>query len=369
MLNLEYKPEPIVDIATISHREWLETRRKGIGGSDAAAVLNQSSFKTRQELYIDKAFMPNPAKLAAEEDYAFRLQFGHAMEDVLAEWFAHKYEIDIVNDTVMYRHPLFPWMIADLDRKYYDEEAGEWVGVEIKTTNFIDIARDWAPGKLGEGGKLPRKYELQVRHYMAVMNINRFRVICGYDNDESNIVVVDVYRDLAFEEELIAEEDRFWHDYVLAHVRPAATYIPDKAYKRITDWINSSVTSLKSDVLKIDDRDAQEEIVALAEQYDLLHDQKAEIEQQVEDCKARMNAIALQLIDAMGDHTVAIIPNTAREGEYVELTYKPQQTTSVDKKLLQKEYPEAYAAAVTVNPMGKRPFSCKIKTRKSKAVS
>ena len=39
-----YKPVVITDTANLSETEWLEYRRKGVGGSDAAAVLGLSAF-------------------------------------------------------------------------------------------------------------------------------------------------------------------------------------------------------------------------------------------------------------------------------------------------------------------------------------
>lgn len=37
-----------------SREEWLALRRQGIGGSDVAAILGLSKFKTQQELWMEK---------------------------------------------------------------------------------------------------------------------------------------------------------------------------------------------------------------------------------------------------------------------------------------------------------------------------
>lgn len=36
----EYTPEKVVDISNLSREDWLEYRKKGIGGSDVAAIIN-----------------------------------------------------------------------------------------------------------------------------------------------------------------------------------------------------------------------------------------------------------------------------------------------------------------------------------------
>lgn len=49
-----YQPLVLVDTAQLTRPEWLEYRRKGLGGSDAAAVLGISPFRTARDLYYDK---------------------------------------------------------------------------------------------------------------------------------------------------------------------------------------------------------------------------------------------------------------------------------------------------------------------------
>ena len=46
-LNLNYKPEAVVDTSGLSREEWLDYRKKGIGGSDAAAIMGVSPFATK----------------------------------------------------------------------------------------------------------------------------------------------------------------------------------------------------------------------------------------------------------------------------------------------------------------------------------
>lgn len=57
-----YEPLVLVDTAELSEEDWLEYRRQGIGGSDAAAILGVSPFATARDLYYDKL------KIASYED-------------------------------------------------------------------------------------------------------------------------------------------------------------------------------------------------------------------------------------------------------------------------------------------------------------
>lgn len=51
---LNYQPEVLVDTADLSREDWLNYRRLGIGGSDAAAIMGLSPFATIRDLYFDK---------------------------------------------------------------------------------------------------------------------------------------------------------------------------------------------------------------------------------------------------------------------------------------------------------------------------
>lgn len=50
------RPSPLVvtETAELSREEWLSFRRGGIGGSDVAAILGISPFRTARDIYYDK---------------------------------------------------------------------------------------------------------------------------------------------------------------------------------------------------------------------------------------------------------------------------------------------------------------------------
>ena len=73
-LNLNYKPDVLVDTENLSREEWLRYRRKGIGGSDAAAVLGLSPFCTKRDLYYDKTGIQ---AVVEEEDNWVAKEVGH----------------------------------------------------------------------------------------------------------------------------------------------------------------------------------------------------------------------------------------------------------------------------------------------------
>lgn len=87
-------------------------------------------------------------------------QIGHLLEDVVAQIFAKKTGFSVYRDQTMYQHPLFPFMLADVDR-FIHLPDGSTAILECKTAHFDTMCK-WA------NGAVPRHYELQVRHYMWI---------------------------------------------------------------------------------------------------------------------------------------------------------------------------------------------------------
>ena len=215
-LNLNYTPNRLVDITTLTEDQWLSWRRKGIGGSDVAVALNSSPYRTARDLYYDKigVVMSDDGP-----DKSITFQIGHLLEDVVAQIFAKKTGLSVYEDHWMYQHPFFPFLIADVDR-FVTLPDGRKAILECKTAHY-DMQFKWA------NGAVPRHYELQVRHYMSVMNIDVAFIACLFSNNENDFVWQKIERDLEEEENTIMELSAFWNNHVMARVEPPLVEKPD----------------------------------------------------------------------------------------------------------------------------------------------
>ena len=81
-----YAPQILVGTEGLPREQWLEYRRKGIGGSDAAAVLGISPFRTGRDLYYDKLNIVT----ADDAENWVQLEVGTLLEPLVAKIFAHK---------------------------------------------------------------------------------------------------------------------------------------------------------------------------------------------------------------------------------------------------------------------------------------
>ena len=170
-----YEPNILVDTSDLPRDEWLKYRRLGIGGSDAAAILGISPFRTARDLYYDKLNIVT----ADDEGNWVAMEMGNLLEPLVAKIFAKKTGLKVFQRKCMFQHPHYPWMLADLD--YLVElPDGSIAILEIKTTNYNAKDNWWYNGK----EIVPIYYESQGRHYMSVMNIDRVYFCCLYGNNE-----------------------------------------------------------------------------------------------------------------------------------------------------------------------------------------
>ena len=157
-----YAPSVLVSTEGLPEKEWLEYRRRGIGGSDAAAILGISPFATARDLYYDKLKI---VPFDDSESNWVAKKMGHLLEDLVAEIFHVKTGYRIYQIKKMFYHPVHTFMLADID--YFVElPKGRTAILEIKTTNYNAKDHWWS-----EDGQeiVPLNYEAQGRHYRACL--------------------------------------------------------------------------------------------------------------------------------------------------------------------------------------------------------
>lgn len=203
-----------------SREEWLEERKKGIGGSDAAVILGLNPYKNNIRLWEEKT-----GKVQAEDisDKPY-VKYGTQAEDLLRELFKldfPQYEVSHDENTII-KHPKYPFLFASLDGQLVDKETGELGILEIKTTNILQSMQKekWKE-------KIPDNYFCQVLHYLNVTRYS-FAILKAqlkYDFDGDIKLETRHYKinRCDFEEdikELEKAEVEFWTKYVEKDIQP-----------------------------------------------------------------------------------------------------------------------------------------------------
>lgn len=130
--HIRREPKVLVSTENLTEQEWLAYRRRGIGGSDVAAILGISPFRTARDLYDDKL---NIASAADDTGNWVALEMGHLLEPLVAQIFAKKTGLEVFQIKKMFQHPQYPFMLADVDY-FVRLPNGKIVILEIKTTNY-----------------------------------------------------------------------------------------------------------------------------------------------------------------------------------------------------------------------------------------
>ncbi len=194
MTNAERIPLPA------SRHEWLEMRRSGIGGSDVAAIVGLSKWRTPTDVYNSKIEAP------VDNDNA-SMEWGRRLEPVIREKYAEAVGMSVDTPPFLFRHQEHKFMIADVDGIRADGRI-----VEIKTAR---TQQGW-----GEDGtdEIPDYYKTQVQHYMTVLGATSCDVAVLIGASDFRIYTIE--HDPELEELLIDAENEFWNEHVVPQVPP-----------------------------------------------------------------------------------------------------------------------------------------------------
>lgn len=332
-MTAPYQPRVLVDTSKLTRAEWLEFRKRGLGGSDAAAVLGISPFRTARDLYYDKMGIA----VEADDTNWVAMEMGNLLEPLVARIFARKTGLKIYQRKEMFQHPEYPWMLADLD--YLVElPDGKQAILEIKTTNYNARDNWWYNGK----EIVPIYYESQGRHYMCVMNIDRVYFCCLYGNTEDEAIIRHIDRDMDYEAELIALEETFWKENVLAKLPPPYTEDGDLILESLRRQLGPNEKDAPVLAMSLPQ-------AALVKRYLELQQQKEQMSTKTSELDGEMKRVKALIIESLGPSSKATFED---QGISYTVTYNPIRKTGISKDKLERMkevYPEIYSEYVTVS--------------------
>lgn len=291
--------EPVVNVTTITREEWLEYRRSGIGGSDAATIVGLNPFSSPYYLFCDKM-----GALPEKEDTEAMRQ-GRDLEQYVAERWMERTGKRVKRNNTMWRSTVWPWMLADIDR----EVAGENAGLECKTTSLYN-KHDFA------SGEIPLTYYVQCQHYMAVMGFERMYLAVLVLNRGFYDFVIE--RDEEEIKTLAAAEGEFWDRLVDEEPPPL-------------DGSDATQDALKTMYPKEDDG------LALSLPAEVENDlaQFMHLQEFILDLQAERDAIKARTMARMGQAALA----TTRK---MACSWVTRKRTGVDTAALKRDCPEIY---------------------------
>jgi putative phage-type endonuclease len=290
---------------------WLEERRKGIGGSDVAAIMGISPWKTAYQIYLEKR--------KEVEDWSGNeaTDWGTRLEPAIRQWYSDTTGRAVrVPDKILY-HKEYPFMLASLDGFTDDNRI-----VEIKTARGND---GW-----GEPGtnQIPDVYMLQVQHYMFVTGypVTDIPVSIG----GAPPVLYEVPEDKELQKMILEAGVEFWRRVMMGDPPEPVTF---------------------SDIVQRYGKSKAQGAIIASEEDLFLVDCLRYVRAQLKALEAEEEEIKGKLIKTMGDSGDALI----NAGGDLLVTYKlSKPRVSFDYKSFQKQHPDLYKEFTIVGESSRR---------------
>lgn len=310
----------LIDTRKIERADWLEVRKQGIGGSDAAAAVGLSPYKSPLELWVEKTGRDAGLPKIDPKDTAHPTYWGTYLEPIVAAGYTQQTGNRVRKVNAVLQHPQVPFMLANLDREVIGTPLVQLL--ECKTAGEFG-AKLWQDG-------VPEYVQLQVQHQLAVTGKQAAHVavlLCG-----QKLEIHLIRRDDELISRLITLEARFW-EYVTTDTPPPAdgSESADRALRVLYPGSAPAVDFS-------DDRNLS---ATFADLVSLRADIKA--------WEAQAEKLKQVIQQAMGD------ASEARFGTGRVLFRRSQDSTTINVDLLLLNHPEL-AVEYTATKPGKRRF-------------
>lgn len=273
----------------MTREEWLEKRQKGIGGSDAGAILGVNSYKNPVALWLEKTgqIKPEPAGEAAE--------MGIVLEPVIADLFQARTGIQIKKCDALLQHPEHDFMLANVDRLI----SGQRLGLECKNVS-LRKADEW------KDDEIPDSYYAQCQHYIAVTGYDGWHIAALINGN--HFISKFIPRNDSFINAMIEAERVFWN-CVQNKIMPDA--------------------QLNTDVLKMLYPESNGKIVTLPEAAQKLVATYEHNKMMAEEYKKRKEKAQVELCGMIGTNRSGITPDGSNEVVWSQVN--PQPKFNVEK--------------------------------------
>jgi putative phage-type endonuclease len=285
----------------MGYAEWLDLRKKGIGGSDASVICGINRWKSPVELWMEKT-NKLPYQEAGEAAY-----WGTQLESLVRNEFTKRTGIEVTEVKQLLQSEDYPFMLANLDGICGHPGFGKCV-FEAKTSGAYRES-EWKEA-------IPNEYVLQVQHYMSVTGYKGCYVAVLIGGNSFRWKFME--RDEELIETLIRLEAEFW-DCVRSDVPPPLDGSEASAKflsRRFPDSVPETKIELPANAAE------------LIRQYD-------EAREQLEQIEERKNEAENLLKQMLGDNEAGIAGGRV-------ITWKSISQERFDNKTLKAEHPVLY---------------------------
>jgi len=322
-------PILLCDTKGLDRDTWLKYRMHGpkgdieytVGGSDVAVIFGVSPWQTPLELWrIKKELMKPAVSINADQQ-----EMGHMLEPIAAYWYAKKTGHTVIDDTGMYQHAHHPYALANFDRRFTEPSGTKGI-LECKSTTFHK-AMDWADEAI------PVYYEMQLRFYLAVADVEIGDFSCLWGNNPNNDMATPrIIRD-KFKEDAIFERLDEWL-WSLKNDKPPtmADVEPKLALESLARIYGASKVGLPTIEFSKKQEHALRRIA-------LLQTENEDLQKSININVKEIEAHSVRIAEIMREHEHGVLTTT---NDKLLIDFVTKSTRRVNSDLLKKDHPVVY---------------------------
>ncbi len=258
-----------------------ETRKNGIGGSDAGTLVGVNPYEQPYDLYLEKTgeapnkdIFDNPP-----------IHFGNIFEPVVINEYMRKTgkKVRRVNKTL--QHPDLPFVLGHIDGDVLREPRA----IEVKLVTSPFVAKEWGAPSTDE---IPERHLMQVQHYMALLpKIEVFDVVALFG--VADFRIYEIPRDETIILNLMDIEADFWTNHVQKRIPPDI------------DHHHASTEKLLSHLYP----GTNGETITLPESALVWAESMQDAQAQIKEFKEVVKVCRNRLKDSIGDNAIGILPD------------------------------------------------------------
>lgn len=292
----------------IPTQEWVQERQTYIGGSDTAAILGESGFKTPLQVWLRKNGIIQP-----ETDNPIA-DFGNVFEPIMAEYFENITGLKTRRVSQPFVHKDYDYLRANIDRQILNGDGVPGTGVlELKTTTSHRLRN------LNES--YPIEWEYQLQWYLGLTGY-QYGYLFIYKRDTCQFLD-PIYR--ARNDEVITDMVdqliQWWQTHMIQGVRPS----PQN----------------EEDLLMLYPDASDGKVVEASQSTRQLYQQLKKVREQKSELKDQETELKNQLKDELGEAERLVYAGRTL------VSWKSYNRQRLDSKKLQQEKPEVYNAYQT----------------------
>lgn len=326
-----------------------------VGGSDAAAIMGISPWRSPLLLYNEKIGLIKE-RISAEKEWTFYM--GHVFEDPIREIFSKMSGLKAEPCTLQVTNPKYPHCVANIDGLVWKNMIpGIYEG---KTT------RPWTLTRESFGKDIvPLYYAVQVQFYLEMWNLDFAYICCAWGLSKDEVKYIPIERNHALGEQVCKACEEFAVNAALG-IKPSNSIVQNMSVlgKDAEILYGNADPALRPVKLPASFGPSFKRLDNLAEKEDAICKSLEPFEKQINKIKNQMKDAEKELKEIEKERTeiLRLFPDTIKNatlGEFTEgntswiVHYDPSAGYSLDAEVKQywkENFPESFDAVTQYKP-------------------